>query len=128
MCFFTRTFGEENTMTDLLANKVAVITGAASGIGRGIALAFARHGAKAVIVADIREEPREGGKPTHEVIQAETQTRATFATCNVMNIADLEATVEAAEAFGGIEIMVNNAGIVLSARGCAGYLERCTES
>lgn len=74
-------------MTALLANKVAVITGAASGIGRGIALAFARHGAKAVIVADIREEPREGGRPTHEVIRAETQTDALFVNCNMTNLA-----------------------------------------
>jgi NAD(P)-dependent dehydrogenase (short-subunit alcohol dehydrogenase family) len=98
-------------MTELLANKVAVVTGAASGNGRAIALAFARHGAKAVIVADVQAEPREGGQPTHELITAETQTRATFVKCNVTNIADLEAAVEAAEAFGGIDVMVNNAGV-----------------
>jgi NAD(P)-dependent dehydrogenase (short-subunit alcohol dehydrogenase family) len=101
-------------MANLLDNKVAVITGAASGNGRGIALAFAEHGAKAVIVADIREEPREGGKPTHTLRQSETQTQAKFVTCNVAKIADLEAAVEAAEEFGGIDIMVNNAGIILS--------------
>lgn len=98
-------------MTELLANKVAVVTGAASGNGRAIALAFARHGAKAVIVADVQAEPREGGQPTHGLITAETQTRATFVKCNVTNIADLEAAVEAAEAFGGIDVMVNNAGV-----------------
>ena len=98
-------------MAELLANKVAVVTGAASGNGRAIALAFARHGAKAVIVADVQAEPREGGQPTHELITAETQTRATFVKCNVTTIADLEAAVEAAEAFGGIDVMVNNAGV-----------------
>ena len=98
-------------MAELLANKVAVVTGAASGNGRAIALAFARHGAKAVIVADVQAEPREGGQPTHELITAETQTRATFVKCNVTHIADLEAAVEAAEAFGGIDVMVNNAGV-----------------
>ncbi len=100
-------------MAELLASKVAVVTGAASGNGRGIALAFARHGAKAVIVADLRQEPREGGQPTHELIEKETQTRAKFVPCDVTKVADLEAIVEAAEEFGGVDIMVNNAGIVI---------------
>lgn len=64
-----------------------------------------------MIVADVQAEPREGGQPTHELITAETQTRATFVKCNVTNIADLEAVVEAAQAFGGIDVMVNNAGV-----------------
>ena len=64
-----------------------------------------------MIVADVQAEPREGGQPTHELITAETQTRATFVKCNVTTIADLEAAVEAAEAFGGIDVMVNNAGV-----------------
>lgn len=100
-------------MAELLANKVAIITGGASGNGRGIALALARHGAKAVIVADVRQEPREGGRATHELIEAETPTRAKFVSCDVTKIADLEAVVEAAEEFGGVDIMVNNAGIVI---------------
>jgi NAD(P)-dependent dehydrogenase (short-subunit alcohol dehydrogenase family) len=100
-------------MTNLLTGKVAVITGASSGNGRGIALAFANHGAKAIIVADVRAEPREGGKPTHEIIEAETQTRAKFVSCDVTRVSDLEAAVTAAEEFGGIDIMVNNAGITM---------------
>lgn len=98
-------------MAELLANTVAVVTGAASGNGRAIALAFARHGAKAVIVADVQADPREGGQPTHERIMTETPTRATFVPCDVTRIADLEAAVEAAEAFGGVDVMVNNAGV-----------------
>lgn len=94
----------------LLRDRVAVITGGSSGIGRGIALAYADHGAD-VVVADVREEPKEDGAPTHEVIDDETDRQATFVHCDVTETADLEAAVEAAEAFGGVDIMVNNAGI-----------------
>ena len=98
-------------MAELIANKVAVVTGGASGNGRAIALAFARHGAAAVIVADVQELPREGGAPTHHLITSETQTHAKFVRCDVAKVADLEAAVEAAEEFGGVDIMVNNAGV-----------------
>ncbi len=47
-------------MTGLLDGKVAVVTGGASGNGRGVALALAQHGVKAVVVADMRDTPREG--------------------------------------------------------------------
>lgn len=98
-------------MTKLLANTVAVVTGAASGNGRAIALAFVQHGAKAVVVADVQATPREGGQPTHKRIVAETQTHATFVRCDVTSLADLDAAIEAAEAFGGVDVMVNNAGV-----------------
>jgi NAD(P)-dependent dehydrogenase (short-subunit alcohol dehydrogenase family) len=94
----------------LLTDEAAVVTGGSSGIGRGIALEFARQGAD-VVVADVREEPKEDGDPTHEVIEAETDREATFVDCDVTAVADLEAAVEAADAFGGIDVMVNNAGI-----------------
>ena len=45
----------------LLDGITAVVTGGSSGIGRGIARGFAEHGAEAVVVADIREEPKEDG-------------------------------------------------------------------
>ncbi|WP_354699681.1 Cyclopentanol dehydrogenase [Paraconexibacter sp. AEG42_29] len=96
-------------MPGLVEGRVAVITGAASGIGRATALAFAREGAAAVIVADVRSDPREGGTPTHEAVSCEGR----FVQCDVTRPADLEAAVAAADEFGGIDIMFNNAGIVV---------------
>ncbi|MFC7069312.1 SDR family oxidoreductase [Halobaculum lipolyticum] len=97
-------------MTDLLAGRTAVVTGAASGNGRAIARRYAEEGAD-VVVADVREDPREGGEPTHELIASETDASATYVDCDVSDPADLEAAVETAEAFGGVDVMVNNAGI-----------------
>ena len=94
----------------LLSDTAAVVTGGASGIGRGIAIEYAKHGAD-VVVADVREEPKEEGAPTHEVIEEETDRQATYIHCDVTSVEDLEAAVDAADAFGGIDVMVNNAGI-----------------
>ena len=97
-------------MSQLLTDQTAVVTGGASGIGRRIALTFADHGAD-VVVADVREKPREGGEPTHEQITTETDQTAVFVECDVTERADLETAVEATEELGGLDIMVNNAGI-----------------
>lgn len=95
----------------LLAKKVAVVTGGASGNGRAIALAFAQEGAD-VVIADIREEPREGGISTHQLIRQQTSQRALFTHCDVTSLMHLEATMRAADTLGGVDIMVNNAGIL----------------
>jgi len=95
---------------DLLSDRTAVVTGASSGIGRSIALTFAEHGAD-IVVADIRESPREGGEPTHERIVAETDANAVYAECDVSDLGDVRAAVDAAGEFGGVDVMVNNAGI-----------------
>jgi NAD(P)-dependent dehydrogenase (short-subunit alcohol dehydrogenase family) len=97
----------------MLADKAAVITGAASGIGRAIAREYAEEGAD-VVVADLQAEPREGGTPTHEMIAAETDRDATFVECDVSDREQVEAAIEAADAFGGVDVMVNNAGIFRS--------------
>ncbi|PSP90776.1 3-ketoacyl-ACP reductase [Halobacteriales archaeon QS_4_66_20] len=97
-------------MTELLTDRVCVVTGAASGIGRSIALAFADHGA-AVVVADIRREPREGGRPTYEVIQEDGGT-ARFVETDVSNPDDLERAVAVAAEEGALNVMVNNAGVL----------------
>jgi NAD(P)-dependent dehydrogenase (short-subunit alcohol dehydrogenase family) len=101
-------------VSGLLADKVAVVTGASSGNGRAIARAFADHGAAAIVVADVRESPREGGEPTHRLIEAETASRTQFVRCDVSSLADLDRAIEVAEPYGGVDVMVNNAGIYTS--------------
>ena len=97
----------------LLTDDVAVVTGGASGIGRTISLRFAEEGAD-VVVADLQAEPREDGTPTHELIAEETDSQATFVECDVTSVSALEAAVAAADEFGGVTVMVNNAGIFRS--------------
>ena len=70
-------------VTPQLSGRSAVVTGGASGNGRAICETFADEGA-AVVVADLQEEPRQGGTPTHELI-AERGGDATFVECDVNN-------------------------------------------
>jgi 3-oxoacyl-[acyl-carrier protein] reductase len=87
-----------------LSNKIALVTGAGSGFGEGIARTFAREGAK-VVIADINE------KAAREVAAAIGKS-AIAVRADVAQRADVEAAVRAArEAFGGLDILVNNAGI-----------------
>lgn len=99
-------------MSNLLDGRVGVVTGAASGIGRAIALTFAEHGAD-VVVADIHEEPNKDGTPTHERIEEETDASAAYIECDVSDPDQLDEAMEAAEEFGGVNTMVNNAGLAL---------------
>lgn len=96
----------------ILVDKQAVVTGAASGIGQEIAVRFAEYGAD-VVVADVREEPREGGDRTTTRIDQETDGTGRFVECDVTEREDVEAAVETAEDLGGIDIMVNNAGVLV---------------
>lgn len=99
---------------NMLTGKVALVTGGSSAIGRAIALRFADEGAR-IVVADVREDPREGGKPTHEVI-CDSGGEALFVNTNVTDPEDLRRAVEAAESFGGVDVLVNNAGLLRSGR------------
>lgn len=88
-----------------LAGKVAVITGAASGIGKATATRFAEEGAK-VVVADINPE---GGQACADQIKAQGG-QAAFIKTDVVQEKDVENMVRfAVETYGGLDILHNNA-------------------
>ncbi len=96
---------------DLLAGQVAVVTGGASGLGREAALRLGSAGVSAVVVADVREGPREGGRTTVDLL-TDRGVRASFVHCDVTEVAQVRAAVDAADAFGGVTILVPAAGIL----------------
>ena len=94
-------------MQGLLEGKIAVITGAASGVGRAAGLLFARHGAK-VVVADVNAPAVEETAAQVKAAGGEAIAR----TCDVSNAQQVTDLVAAAtETFGRLDIMYNNAGI-----------------
>jgi len=93
---------------DTLKDKVALITGAASGIGRATAILFAQEGA-AVAVVDINEVQ---GESTVREIKAAGE-KAIFIPCDVTRSDDCQqAVAKTVAAFGGLDILFNNAGII----------------
>jgi 3-hydroxybutyrate dehydrogenase len=94
-----------------LKDKIAVVTGAASGIGREIAFTYAREGAK-VVIADLNLD---GANATAAEI-AKTGAQAIGVAMDVTDEGQVEAGMaKAIAAFGGIDILVSNAGIQIVA-------------
>lgn len=91
-------------MSKRLHGKVAVVTGAASGFGRGIAEAFVAEGAK-VVVADLN------GDGALAVVRSLPEGSAVACKADVTKRADVEAMIGiAGDVLGGLDILVNNAG------------------
>src|SRR3954447_9542205 len=89
------------------AGKVAFVTGAANGIGRAAALAFAREGAS-VVVADVSEQ---GNQETTRMID-EAGGRALAVTCDVRRTEDVKRALDRTiETFGRLDVAFNNAGV-----------------
>lgn len=95
-----------------MANKVALITGAASGMGAATARLFAREGASAVVVADVLE--REGEAVVAEIKKA--GGTASYLRLDVTDEGQWKSAVDKTVAtHGGLHVLVNNAGISGSA-------------
>jgi NAD(P)-dependent dehydrogenase (short-subunit alcohol dehydrogenase family) len=94
-------------MKNLLEDKIALVTGGASGIGRGTALVFAREGAK-VVIADLAAE---GGEETVRSIK-EAGGDAAYVKCDVSQASDVEALVKkTVDMYGRLDCAFNNAGV-----------------
>lgn len=103
-------------MKRLLEDKVALVTGASSGIGRATALAFVREGAK-VVVVDVNVE---GGEQTVRLIK-EAGGDAFFVKCDVSKAVDVETMLKkTVDRYDRLDCAFNNAGIVVmkSTVGC----------
>jgi NAD(P)-dependent dehydrogenase (short-subunit alcohol dehydrogenase family) len=106
-------------MAGILDGKVALITGAGSGIGQATSRIFAREGAK-LVLADVVEE---GGNRTLKIVQ-DLGGNAIFVKCDVAQWSDVEAAVnQAVQTYGRIDCAFNNAGI----EGKGGNTHECTQ-
>ena len=91
-----------------LKDKIAIITGSASGIGEAIAQRFVAEGAR-VVIADLNAD---AAKQTAERLSAKGPGKAMGVTMDVTNEAQVNAAVDSvAKAWGGVDILISNAGI-----------------
>ena len=101
--------GQDAVVRPLLEGRSAIVTGSTSGIGLGIARAFASHGMDVMLngFGDSAEIKR-----TLAGIEKEFRVRTAFSSADMSNPADIVAMVEETrQAFGKVDILVNNAGI-----------------
>ncbi len=105
-------------MSKLVEGRVVIVTGAGGGIGRDMALAFAKAGAKVVvndIGASVTGEGAGSADPAQQVVQ-EIQALGGEAVANADSVADAAAAARivgtALDAFGRVDVVVNNAGIL----------------
>ena len=100
------------------AETVAIVTGGASGIGRGIADRLAAEGAS-IVVADVRREPKRGRHydtdvttPTDELVAETHGIDALFIETDIAEEADVRELIDQTiDRFGGLDVLVNNAGV-----------------
>jgi NAD(P)-dependent dehydrogenase (short-subunit alcohol dehydrogenase family) len=112
-------------MAKMFENKVALITGGASGMGRAAARLFAEEGASVIVSTDSNIK---GGEETVQLIKS-AGGEAAFIKCDVSKAADVEAMVDKTVAlYGGLHYAFNNAGIGPDgARYPLAYVADCTE-
>ena len=95
-----------------LSGRIALITGSAGGIGKAIAKKFAEEGA-CVVINDINEERLDSAK--EEFIQKYGKDTVSSTLLNVTDTASIDKAIdETSLAFGGVDIVINNAGISIS--------------
>jgi NAD(P)-dependent dehydrogenase (short-subunit alcohol dehydrogenase family) len=110
----------EETMKEEMTGKVALVTGAAAGIGRATAVAFAERGAR-VVVSDIDDA---GGEETVRLIER-MGVEAVFVQADVSSSSEVESLVRrSVETFGRLDFAFNNAGI----EGESAPVQDCTEA
>ena len=100
-----------------LKNRVAIVTGGSSGIGKGICLEFAKEGAK-VVVADISNKPKQGKFfESNQSIPVDKEIKSlggdsVFINTNISSENDVKNLIDSTiDLYGKIDILVNNAGI-----------------
>lgn len=101
-------------------NRVAIVTGASSGIGRGIALRLAELGLS-IVVADLQRAPKTGKhyetdivEPTDEVVREELDGRSIFVETDVAEENAIKNMIEKTiDEFGQVDVLINNAGILI---------------
>ncbi|HEX6195500.1 MAG TPA: glucose 1-dehydrogenase [Jiangellaceae bacterium] len=99
-------------MAGLVEGKVGLVTGAAGGIGRGVAIELAKEGATGVVVCDL-ERARDGGDETVRLVK-EQGSDARFTVCDVTRAQDVAALVAfVVETYGRLDFAVNNAGVAV---------------